>query len=402
MITLTIDQPLGHMPSGIPARHGRGIPVLALCLLLGACLHAPAPTAAAGTPSPAHHGPEGFRNSGTPIEDKGLLTLLKWRWQAWRETLPPPPQAPVPTQAPDLSFLHHNARAGTAMQPAITWIGHASVLVQVAGLNLLLDPIFSDRASPLSWIGPKRAQPPALTPATLPHIDAVLISHNHYDHLDLPSLQALARQPGGPPRWIVPLGIGRLLADEALPGAEHTVELDWWQETLLPGAAGPVPVALTPAQHWSRRGLNDRNRTLWGGFAVFAPELHLLYTGDTGYSADFQAIRARYAGRQATAAGGGFDLALIPIGAYEPRWFMRAQHINPDEAVQVHQDLGAKQSIGVHWGSFELSFEPLDQPPRDLALARLARGLPEDAFRTLAIGETLKLPRRAAAAAGTQ
>lgn len=394
MITLTIDQPPAAKDPERRELRPAALALAMLLLLFVGCAHGPLPGGSEGVERPAHHGPEGFRNRGEAIEDKGLLTLLKWRWQAWRTQLPPPPQAPVPQQAPDLVFLQHNARAGAAMQSAVTWIGHASMLVQVAGLNLLLDPMFSDRASPLSWIGPKRAQAPALTPATLPRIDAVLISHNHYDHLDLPSLQALARQPGGPPRWIVPLGVSRLLVDAALPGAEHSIELHWWQETALPGAAGPVAVALTPAQHWSRRGLSDRNRTLWGGFALFAPELHLLYTGDTGYSDDFRAIRARYAERQTPARGGGFDLALIPIGAYELRWFMRAQHVNPEEAVQIHLDLGARQSVGVHWGSFEMSFEPLDQPPRDLALARRARGLADEAFRTLAIGETLRLPRR--------
>ncbi len=392
MITLTIDQPLGHGTPRILSRALHWLGGCALALLLAACQHGPQ---ALPPDTPAHHGPSGFRNTPETIEDKGLLTLLKWRWQAWREDLPPPPRTPVPQQAPDLDFLHRNARAGEAMEPALTWIGHASTLVQLGGLNLLFDPNFSERASPLGWIGPKRAQPPALTPATLPRIDAVLISHNHYDHLDLPSLKALAAQAGGPPRWVVPLGVGRLLREEGLPGAAQALELDWWQEAALPGAAGPVAVALTPARHWSRRGLNDRNRTLWGGFAVFAPELHLVYTGDTAYSDDFQAIRTRYATRQSPALGGGFDLALIPIGAYEPRWFMRAQHNNPEEAVQMHEDLGAKQSVGVHWGSFELSFEPLDQPPRDLADARRARGLPEAAFRTLAVGETLKLPRRA-------
>lgn len=365
-------------------------------LALAACQHpAPpgSPSGAAGrADAPAHHGPQGFRNVEETIQDKGLMTLLRWRWRAWREDLPPAPQAPTPQRPPELDFLAANARAGATMVPTVTWIGHASSLVQVGGLNLLFDPMFSERASPLSWIGPRRAQPPALTPATLPRIDAVLVSHNHYDHFDLPSLRSLGAQAGGPPRWIVPLGLRAALVEAGVAGAAQAVELDWWQELDLPGARGPVAVALTPAQHWSRRGLQDRNRSLWGGFAVFAPELHLIYTGDTGYAEVFKAIRERYAARQAP--GGGFDLALIPIGAYEPRDFMRAQHVDPAEAVQIHLDLGAKQALGVHWGTFELSFEALDQPPRDLAAARTARGLPPEAFRTLALGETWRLQPR--------
>lgn len=140
--------------------------------------------------------------------------------------------------------------------------------------------------------------------------------------------------------------------------------------------------------------MNDRRATLWGGFAVLSPEFHFLYTGDTGYSKDFLDIRQHFAAEQTAAQGGGFDVALIPMGAYEPRWFMKEQHVNPEEAVQIHLDLNAKRSIGVHWGTFDLTDESLDQPPKDLALARAAKKLPQEAFDVMAIGQTLKLPRR--------
>ena len=160
------------------------------------------------------------------------------------------------------------------------------------------------------------------------------------------------------------------------------------------GPAGPVEFVLTPVQHWSGRTLTDRLETLWGGYAAFAPDLHLFFAGDTGYSPDFKDIAQHFAARQGREQGGGFDIALIPVGAYEPRWFMKSQHVNPQEAVQIHRDLGAKRSLGMHWGTFELTDEALDEPPRALAAARKAQGVPDEDFFVMAIGETRKLPRR--------
>lgn len=335
-----------------------------------------------------HHTPQGFRNTEA-FEPRGLGDLLRWRWSQFRDGKPDPAQAPTPVQAPDLAFLHGNAAAGGAMQPTVTWIGHATVLVQAGGLNWLIDPMFSERASPVpQWIGPQRLQAPGLTLSQLPRIDVVLISHNHYDHLDTASVQALQRQAGGPPQFIVPLGIGPWLARQGIPAA---IELDWWDTHPVTGAQGPIAVHLTPAQHWSARSLTDRLETLWGGFAVLAPDLHLLYTGDTAYSGDFRRIRERLAPQ---VGADGFDLAIIPIGAYEPRWFMKAQHANPAEAVQIHQDLNSQRSLGVHWGTFALADEAPDEPPRALATARRAAGVADEAFFVLAIGETRRLPAR--------
>ncbi len=345
--------------------------------------------AAADLPAvkPPHRRGGGYQNNYRDFEPKGLLRLLQWRAQSAREGLPRPPLAPTPAVQPDLAFIHANAKAGAAMQPALTWIGHATVLAQVGGLNILTDPIFSERASPLSFLGPRRAQPPGLALAELPRIDLVLVSHNHYDHLDDASVQALNKQVGGPPLFVVPLGLKAWFAQREI---SNVAELDWWQLRRV----GDTDIVLTPVQHWSGRSYTDRMQTLWGGFAVFAPDAHLYYSGDTGYSPDFADVRRRFAERQTEARGGGFDAALIAIGAYEPRWFMAEQHANPAEAVQIHRDLGAKRSLGVHWGTFELTDESLDEPPRALAQARQAQGVGEDTFFLLAIGETRKIPRR--------
>ena len=225
------------------------------------------------------------------------------------------------------------------MQPAITWVGHATMLVQAGGLNVLTDPIFSERASPVQLVGPQRAQPPGLSLAQLPPIDVVLISHNHYDHLDKNTALALSNIAGAATLFIVPLGVKAWFTSL---GIRNVKELDWWDSTTVNG----VEFHFTPVQHWSARGLGDRSQTLWGGWAVLAPDLHWYFSGDTGYSKDFVDTQQRFAPRQTAALGGGFDIALIAVGAYEPRWFMKEQHVNPAEAVQIHQDLKAKRSVG--------------------------------------------------------
>lgn len=345
------------------------------------------------TVPPSHHRPDGFQNNYVEFEPKGLGALLKWKFGAIRDDLPKPPRVPTPAVAPDLAFIQSNAEAGALMQPAITWVGHATMLAQLGGLNVIIDPVFSERASPLRFIGPKRHVAPGLALAQLPHIDVVLLSHNHYDHLDEASVRALAKQAGGPPLFIVPLGIKAWLADRDIA---NVVELDWWQSHTVATSARPVEVVLTPVQHWSGRALTDRLETLWGGYAVFAPDLHLFFTGDTAYSKDFMDTRGRFASRQTPAKGGGFDIALIAIGGYQPRWFMSSQHVNPAEAVQIHLDVNAKRSVGIHWGTFDLTDESADQPPIDLAAARRAEGVPDDDFFVMVIGETRRLPRRRA------
>jgi N-acyl-phosphatidylethanolamine-hydrolysing phospholipase D len=340
----------------------------------------------------AHHTPQGFQNNYSTNAANSFGDFWRWQWARLRAGLPPAPQTPTPTVKADTTFIQTNALAQAAMQPAVTWIGHATVLVQASGLNVLTDPIFSERASMVQFAGPRRRQPPGLSLDGLPPIDVVIISHNHYDHLDVNSVRYLANRAqdagnGAATLFIVPLGLKVWMENL---GIRNVRELDWWQSVTVKG----VEFQLTPVQHWSARGVADRSHTLWGGYAVLGSDFHWYFAGDTGFSADFADTRARLATRQSATQGGGFDLALIPIGAYEPRWFMQQQHVNPLESVQMHQALGAKRSMGMHWGTFELTDEPLDQAPQDLAVARRAQAVADDDFFLLAIGQTRKLPRR--------
>jgi len=339
--------------------------VIALAgVILGCAVNqSPSPYA---DPARPWHTATGFRNNYLEVPEHSLWELVRWRLFAARAEEPAGGWT-IPVVRPDAAWL-----AANRIEPSLTWIGHSTFLLQLAGLNILTDPQLSERASPLSWIGPRRHAAPALAAGTLPHIDLVLISHNHFDHLDLATVRALDAQPGGPPRFVVPLGIGRWLAGEGIAGA---TELDWWERSDL----GALRVHLVPAQHWSTRTRFDRNETLWGGFVIEAPGRRVFFAGDTGYSPDFADIGRRF---------GGFDLALIPIGAYQPRWFMQPQHVDPDEAVKIHRDLGARVSAGMHWGTFRLTDEPLDEPPRQLAAARVRAGLEEKDFFAMAIGET--------------
>lgn len=346
-------------------------------------------------PLKKHHTPGGFRNNYRQAPDKGFLDFLRWQFSARSAGASPnpagPAQAPVRAVAPEADFIHSNARAGAVMEPAITWIGHATLLVQSGGISVLTDPMFSQRAFPVQWAGYQRRQPPGLALNALPTIDAVVISHDHYDHLDEASVLALAAQAGGSPLFLVPLGLKPWFEQR---GIARVKELDWYDSFTLDTPHGKTEFHLTPVQHWSSRILVDRQDTLWGGWAVFHPSFHWYFAGDSGYSKDFSDSTAHFAQRQTPALGGGFDVALLPIGAYQPEWFLEAQHMSPRQAVQVHRELNAKHSIAMHWGTFDFGAEPLHQPPLDLARARHAADLAETAFQTLAIGETRRLPRR--------
>ncbi len=327
-------------------------------------------------PAKTHHRPDGFTNSDGIRTNKPLADLIRWRWEAWRGGHPAPPSqvydgyAGIPTMQPDLARL-----AAPGDRPIVTWLGHATVLIQLAGVNILTDPHFSDRASPFSFIGPRRRVPLVATLDKLPRIDLVVISHNHYDHLDEQTVLALAAQQGGPPQFLVPLGVDEWFGDL---GVTSVRAMDWWDKSRI----GPVEIDFVPVQHWSARSLTDRNKTLWGGYVIRGADTSVFFAGDTGYSRDFAQIAARY---------GGFDLALLPVGAYEPRWFMKQQHVNPDEAVQVHLDINARQTVGIHWGTFELTDEPLDQPVLDLAAAVRKYQLEPDAFILLQHGQTIEI-----------
>ena len=364
----------------------RGACAAAAALAVSACANEPTGTTSA-TP---HHRNGGFQNNYIDRLSPGLAALARWRFEAWRNDLPAPPKVATPAIVPDLGLIQNNAKAGARMVPAVTWIGHATVLAQLGGLNVLTDPMFSNRASPLSFIGPQRAQKPGLWLHELPRIDLVLISHNHYDHLDDDSVRALAQQTGGPPLFVVPLGLKAWFAKRNIT---QVIELDWWQSH----RQGDVEVVLTPVQHWSGRSLTDRMDTLWGGFALFAPELHLFFAGDSGYSKDFADIRARFADRQSAALGGGFDIALLPIGAYEPRWFMQRQHVNPEE-VGAHPPRPRRQGVVGH----PLGHVRADRRVARRAATRIGSGTPSSRLGRLGVlhdGDRADAPPAAASAA---
>ncbi len=337
----------------------------------------PDPTPEKLAASGIRHAPRsenGYENADGPLAHG---SVWKWRWNRWTHGLPPPPENgyAFPVDHPDVAWIEANRIDNT-----MTWIGHASALLQIDGVNVLTDPMFSERASPLPFAGPKRRVPPGLALDELPHIDVVLISHSHYDHLDTASVEALNAQPGGPPLFLVPLGTRDWLAKKGIANAQ---ELDWSDHV---SAAG-LDFWFVPATHWSARTLTDRNETLWGGWVVKTPAgaahpYSLYFAGDTGYSDDSKRLGAGF---------GCFDLALIPIGAYAPRWFMGPQHVDPQQAVQIFKDIHAKKAIGIHWGTFELADEALDEPPKKLAEATRAAGLPDAAFTVLHHGQMIRL-----------
>ena len=269
-----------------------------------------------------------------------------------------PRRADVPVVKPDLALIKTAPSVG---EPArLTWIGHASWLVQLDGASLLIDPVFSKR---ISGIVPRNVDCP-LQPSDLPRIDATLVTHSHYDHYDRPSVEAV----GAP--WIAGTAMGA------------SRELGWWDSDRI---NDHVRVTFVPSQHWSRRGLFDTNETLCGGFVIEGSAARIYHAGDTAYFEGFKEIGARFS---------GIDSALLPIGAYDPAWFMEKQHMNPVQAVQAHLDLRARELVAMHWGTFKLTDEPLDEPPRLLREEWSRRALPQDALRIPPIGGTILSPRR--------
>lgn len=328
-------------------------------------------------PGKSHHRADGFVNSDGSRNDKPFTDLLSWTWQRWRDGLPRPPALADGYAGFELAEPAPTRPRAEPGAPTVTWIGHATVLLQMGGKNILTDPQFSERAFTVQWLGPRRKVPLPITIEELPPIDIVVISHSHYDHLDRDSVVALAARDD-PPEFLVPLGLLSWFHDL---GIERVRAFDWWQSTRIDG----VVASFVPAHHWSARTLFDRNRTLWGGWVFESQDLSAYFAGDTGYSEDFIEIGRRF---------GGFDLALIPVGAYEPRWFMADYHVDPAEAVQIHRDVGARYSIGIHWGSFELTDESLDAPIAALARALETQGIPPGEFELLRHGETRELEPR--------
>lgn len=254
---------------------------------------------------------------------------------------------------------------------AVTIVNHATVLLQSKGINILTDPVWSDRVSPFAWIGPKRHRAPGIALDNLPKIDVVLISHNHYDHLDIATLVKL--NDAFHPKFVVPLGCADLLRANDIA---NVVELDWWAST---ESGSDVRIFLTPAHHFSGRGLFDRDRTLWGSYYLLLHGHRIYFAGDTAYAGHFKNIRRRF---------GAPEIAFLPIGAYEPRWFMKQVHMDPTDAIQAHLDLLAEHSVAIHHGTFQLTAEGIDQPATALEIAMRMQNIPADKFEVLKEGRT--------------
>ena len=318
-----------------------------------------------GPPSDHYDGAR-FFNPGLPSTDRSLGQMLKWKLGG--AATPWPKSVEVSTTKP----------AARALGLEVTMVGHATVLIQAAGLNLLVDPVWSDRASPFRRAGPRRVTPPGIAFDDLPPIDAVLVTHNHYDHMDLDTLARLHAVHR--PRIVTALGNDAIIRG-AVPNAD-AVALDWGQDVEL--NAGTVVTAV-PANHWSSRGLRDRRMALWCGFAIRTSDRLVYDVGDTGYGDGrvFRGFQARF---------GPPDVALIPIGAYDPRWFMADQHVDPDEAVRIMLDCGAAHALGVHWGTFPLTDEGRDAPVRALAAALRARGIDQRRFIAFEPGQSWTPP----------
>ncbi len=334
---------------------------MAVCAASGGCAAKPSCMAAMKQKFPLsdHFDGQHFFNPGPSQPARGLWQVLQWRMQKdqraiWPARVLDPEFAPPPlTVAPD--------------RVAITFINHASFLIRLPGAVVLTDPIFSQRCSPVSWAGPKRVRRPGIALEDLPRPDVVLLSHNHYDHMDFPALRTI--QARYAPKFVTTLGNAQTLARLGI----QATELDWWQDV----TAGPLRITATPARHFSARTLRDRNRTLWGGFMIEAGAGMVLFAGDSGAGSHWNDIRNRL---------GEPSVALLPIGAYEPRWLMAPMHMNPEEAVQAHLALGARRSVGMHFGTFQLTDEPIDAPRISMEVARQQANV--DTFDTLGFGET--------------
>lgn len=313
----------------------------------------------------------------------GWRDLLRWsRERGWRPPggSEPPPHFELATPA------FSSPRAARDLLGA-TWVGHSTVLVQLGSLNILTDPMWSERASPLRSLGPRRVAPPGVAMESLPPIDVVLLSHDHYDHLDAPTVRRLARlQPEA--HWMAPLGLAQFLRRL---GVHRVTELGWWDETTL----GEARIACVPARHFGARGFTDRMRRLWCGWTLRVADHALYFAGDTAYHPEFAKIGQRY---------GPFDIVLVPIGAYDPRWFMERVHMDPEEAVRAFIEVSGgappaaqgsrrapRVALGIHWGTFRLTDEPMDEPPRRMRSAWGAAGLPENELWILRHGETREL-----------
>jgi N-acyl-phosphatidylethanolamine-hydrolysing phospholipase D len=314
---------------------------------------------------PAHHRQRGFANTNPTYQLADRWTRLRFFVVRLWSTTFSPRRAELPRAANDGAALR-----GASRDPTVTWVGHATLLLQLDGVNVLTDPQWSDRASPFSFAGPRRVTPPGLAFEDLPPIHLVLISHDHYDHLDAATVRRLAATHR--PRFVVPLGLKAWFAGLGITDVE---EMDWWQTRVERG----LTLTCLPAQHFSGRTLWDRNRRLWSGWAVAGRARRFFFAGDTAYYDVFKEIGARL---------GPFDLVAVPIGAYRPAAIMRPGHTTPEEALQVFEDVRGRALVPIHWGTFDIAEEPPDEPPQRLLAEASRRGLGPHRVWVLQHGET--------------
>jgi L-ascorbate metabolism protein UlaG (beta-lactamase superfamily) len=301
-----------------------------------------------------------FHNQYPPKRERSFREILQWLSQR------NPPKWPKRVHTKVHQLPSEPIHKGHVR---ITFINHSTVLIQTHHLNILTDPIWSERCSPFKWMGPKRVAPPGIKFEDLPPIHLVLLSHNHYDHFDIPTLRRLHRHHR--PSVLVALGNGKLLKRT---GIKEYAEMDWWQAHSMPHAK----VTFVPAQHFSRRGLFDENMTLWGGFVIEGDFAPIYFAGDTGYGTHFHLIRKKF---------GPIGVAMLPIGAYIPRWLMSPVHMSPEDAVKAHLDLKASKSLGIHFGTFPLGDEPFEAPVNELERHKISAGLEPSDFVALQNGE---------------
>ena len=319
-------------------------------------------------PLKSHHQIDGFRNLESSLRKPG--DVERWRKERKAQGLPHPPSNGY------AAFTERWWQKAELQgeDDRLWWLGHATVLLRINGLYLLTDPVLSQRASPLSFAGPKRKTPSPIHINELHQLDAVLISHNHYDHLDRSTIRQIVRRFPDT-HFFVPLGLKQWFTRR---GIRHVTELDWWQSITLQG----MTFTAVPAQHWSMRSFWDRNRSLWCGWIIESSHLRIWFSGDTGYTAGLADIAL---------FRGPLDAALIPIGAYSPRWFMSSHHMDPQQAVTLWQQLGRPFTVPIHWGVFELADESLDMPPQELLTALDDEGEDGRLFSPLCIGQSSHL-----------
>jgi len=330
----------------------------------------------AAAPPPHHRPGGGFQNPWPGFEEHGFCDFIRWRFGGGAKPArePSPPRDSLPRRQPAI-VRPHAARG----YRSVTWIGHSTVLMQLGPLNVLTDPMWSERASPVQWAGPGRLMSPGVDFDALPDIDVVLQSHDHYDHLDARTVRRIAeRWPAA--KWLCPLGVGSVLRRF---GASDVIERDWWGTVEADG----FRAVCIPAQHFSGRSLGDRGDRLWCGWTIAADGVKVCFAGDTALHPEMQRIASRE---------GPFDLVMLPIGAYDPRWFMRAVHMDPGDAIAAYRALCVDGSappacLPIHWGTFRLTDEPVEEPPERFARGWADALLPASANLTLTHGETRQL-----------